>query len=64
MARFDFRASEFQSDFDEPWPRISCHGNKGFMCRRGSDEHLLNFEQRGHYSSCRKFDDNNPNEKL
>lgn len=64
VARFDFRASEFQSDFDEPWPRISCHGNKGFMCRRGSDEHLLNFEQRGHYSSCRKFDDNNPNEKL
>ena len=71
MARFDFRSEELQSSFfdDEgQGVRVNCNGKGGFMrkatCRRGSNENLLNFEQRGHYSACKKFDYVDSNEEL
>ncbi len=67
VARFDFRGSEFQSSFGGPCIMVNSKG-KQFMnaltCRRGSNEYLLNFEQNGRYSSCRRINDSNLNEEL
>ena len=67
VARFDFRDDELQTSFAEPMLKINCNRNPRILsamsCRRGSNDGLLNFEEKRHYSSCKRFD-NNPDEDL
>ena len=69
VARFDFRSAELQSSFSGQDSRlgVNCIA-QGFMnkatCRRGSNENLLNFEQRRNYLSCSTFDYVDPDEEL